>query len=112
MKLSHAFSGALRTFAYFLASGTHRHLEDLDYLSLYGEEPSAIEMVYAIYINVLELDEDGQLLNHNYADKRATDYLRAYLDPEFVVDPPYEDWETALYAPGPLEDRAPEARAL
>jgi hypothetical protein len=106
MKLSHAFSGALRTFAYFLSSGTHYLLEDLDYLSLYGDEPSAIEMVYAIYVNVLELDEEGELLNHNYAEKRATDYLRAYLDPAFTVDPPYEDWETALHAPGPRTDRA------
>ena len=104
-KLSHAFCGALRTFAYFLASGTHYLLEDLDYLSLYGEEPSAIEMVFAIYVNVLELDEDGDLLNHNHAEKRATDYLRAYLDPTFVVDPPYEDWETALHEPGPRRDR-------
>ncbi len=62
-------------------------------------------MVYAIYVNVLELDEQGELLNHNHAEKRATDYLRAYLDPTFKVDPPYEAWETALYAPGPRVDR-------
>ncbi len=104
MKLGTSFSGALRTFAYFLSSGTHDMLEGVDYLSLYGTEPSAIEQVYAIFVNVLELGENGQVLNAQHAQKRATDYLRAYCDPSFVVDPPYEDWETALYEPPPLKD--------
>ncbi|MGK7887913.1 MAG: hypothetical protein AB4042_01165 [Leptolyngbyaceae cyanobacterium] len=98
MKLSHDFSGALRTFAYFMASGTHYMIEDLDYLQLYGESPSAIEKVFAIFANVLELDEAGQVLNFAYAQQRATDYLRACCDPNYQVDPPYEEWETALYS--------------
>ena len=104
MKLSHSFSGALRTFAYFMASGTQYTLEGVDYLPLYGEEPSAIEQVFAIYVNVLELDENGTVLNAKYAEKRATDYLRAYCDPSFEVNPPYEEWETNLYEPPPLKD--------
>ena len=104
MKLSHSFSGALRTFAYFMASGTQYSLEGVDYLPLYGEEPSAIEQVFAIYVNVLELDENGTVLNAKYAEKRATDYLRAYCDPSFEVNPPYEEWETNLYEPPPLKD--------
>ena len=79
-------------------------LEGIDYLSLYGKEPSAIEQVYAIFANVLELDESGQVLNAPYAQKRATDYLRAYCDPSFKVDPPYQDWELELHAPPPLKD--------
>jgi len=97
MKLGNSFSGALRTFAYFMASGTHSNLEGIEYLSLYGEEPGAIEQVFAIYANVIELDERGRILNRQYAEKRATDYLRSYCDPGFTVDPPYEDWETALH---------------
>ncbi|WKA61759.1 DUF7677 family protein [Pectobacterium aroidearum] len=97
MKLSHSFSSALRTFAYFMASGTQNTLEGIDYLSLYGEEPSAFEQVFAIYANVLELDEDGNVLNAKYAEKRATDYLRQYCDPNFTVAPPYEDWEVELH---------------
>ncbi|BES86144.1 hypothetical protein PEC302107_04030 [Pectobacterium araliae] len=97
MKLSHSFSSALRTFAYFMASGTQNTLEGIDYLSLYGEEPSAFEQVFAIYANVLELDEDGNVLNAKYAEKRATDYLRHYCDPSFTVEPPYEDWEVELH---------------
>ena len=59
VKLSNSVSGALRTFAYFMSSGTHDTLDGIDYISLYGNEPSAIEMVYAIFANVLEFDENG-----------------------------------------------------
>ena len=104
MKLSNSFSGALRTFAYFMASGSQYTLKGVDYLTLYGSEPSAIEQVFAIYANVLELDDDGKVLNAKYAEKRATDYLRAYCDPSFTVEPPYEDWETELHTPPPLYD--------
>lgn len=107
MKLSTSFSGALRTFAYFMASGTQNTLDGVDYLSLYGEEPSAIEMVFAIYANVVELDGAGTVLNAKYAEKRATDYLRAYCDLTFVVDPPHADWEIALHDPPLLQDPRP-----
>jgi hypothetical protein len=79
-------------------------LEGVDYLSLYGNEPSAIEQVYAIYVNVLELDENGQVLNAKYAEKRATDYLRSYCDPAYKISPPIQGWEIALYEPPPLDD--------
>lgn len=104
MKLSNSFSGTLRTFTYFMSSGTHYMLEGVDYLPLYGKEPSAIEQVYAIFTNVLELDENGQVLNAQHAQKRATDYLRAYCNRSFKVDPPYEDWELTLHKPPPLKD--------
>jgi hypothetical protein len=60
MRLSTSFSGALRTFAYFLSSGTHFMLEGVDYLPLYGTEPSAIEQVYAIFVNVLSWTRTGR----------------------------------------------------
>ncbi|WP_422066832.1 DUF7677 family protein [Serratia oryzae] len=99
MQLSHDFSGALRTFAYFMASGTHYMLKGVDYLDLYGTEPSAIEMVFAIFVNVIELDDEGNVLNFTYAQKRATDYLRSYCEPSFQIMPPLEDWEMELYCP-------------
>jgi hypothetical protein len=99
MKLSNSFSGALRTFAYFLSSGTHYQLKGIDYLQLYGEEPSAIEQAFAIYTNVIELDDNGIVLNAKYAEKRAVDYIRPYFDPSFKVEPPYEDWEIELHGP-------------
>jgi hypothetical protein len=62
-------------------------LEGIDYIPLYGNEPSAIEQVFAIYANVIEMDEDGKVINAKYAEKRATDYLRSYCDPNFKVSP-------------------------
>ena len=97
MKLSHNVSGAFGTFSYFLASGTHTGLEGITYLDLFGEEPSAIEQVYAIFANVLEFDDSGAVTNLSHAEKRATDYLRSYCDPAFDVNPPFEDWEVALH---------------
>ncbi|TQF70123.1 DUF7677 family protein [Pseudoalteromonas luteoviolacea] len=97
MKISNDFSGALTTFAYFMSSGTHYMLKDIEYLDLYGNEPSAIEMAYAIFTNVIELSPTGEVLNFKYAQQRATDYIRSYLDPAFEVSPPLEDWEMNLY---------------
>lgn len=99
IKLSNDFSGALRTFAYFMASGSHHMLKEVDYIALYGEEPSAIEMTFAIFANVIELDKDGNVMNFTYAQKRATDYLRSYCDKRFEITPPFEDWEVLLHEP-------------
>ena len=104
MKLSNSFSGALRTFTYFMSSGTHYMLKGVDYLPLYGDQPSAIEQAYAIFANVVELDEKRQVLNAQHAQKRATDFLRAYCDRNFTVDPPYQDWELELHESPPLKD--------
>lgn len=73
-------------------------------MSLYGEDPSAIELAFAIFANVIELDNDGNVLNAKYAEKRAVDSIRSYCDPSFEVEPPYEDWEIALYEPPPSKD--------
>lgn len=103
-KLSDSFIGALRTFAYFLASGTHYQLQGVDYLALYGNEPGAIEQAFAIYANVIELNEDGEVVNAKYAEKRAVDYIRSYCVKDYTVEPPYEDWELELHSPPPLKD--------
>ncbi|MDJ0364333.1 hypothetical protein QMK33_04160 [Hymenobacter sp. H14-R3] len=97
MKLSHSVSGALRTFSYFMASGTHYYLEDIDYLSLYGENPSEVEMAYAIFANVLEFDAQGEVTNEDHATLRATQYIRHFLDRSYQVEPPFAGWETALH---------------
>jgi hypothetical protein len=105
MKLGNSFSGALRTFAYFMSSGTHFNLAGINYLELYGEEPSAIERAYAIYANVIEIDENGIVTNAKYAEKRAAQYIRSYCDNTYEVEPPFEDWEIELHEPPPLKDK-------
>jgi hypothetical protein len=71
-------------------------LEGVPYLDLYGKEPSAIEQAYAIFANVLEIDETGHVTNLKHAEKRATDYLRSYCS-GVQAEPPFEDWEVALH---------------
>lgn len=49
-KLSNSFSGALRTFSFWIANGTVGFplLEDIDYSCIF-DEPSALEQAYAIF---------------------------------------------------------------
>ncbi len=105
-KLGPSFSGALRTFSFWVANGTLGQplLDGLDYRETLMREPSALEMVYAIFANVIELDADGSVLNAKHAERRAASWLRSYLDPSFAPSPPLEDWETKLHAPPPRID--------
>jgi len=108
MKLSHSVSGALRTFSYWVANGTLGLplLDGIDYRCILSEEPSALEQIYAIFANVLEFDDDGQVLNAKYAEQRAAQWLRRYMDPTFEIVPELAYWEVALYEPPPRIDLA------
>ena len=59
-RLSHSVSGAIRTFAYWIANRSVGSplLAGIDYACIF-EEPSALEQAFAIFANVLELDEAG-----------------------------------------------------
>jgi hypothetical protein len=98
-KLSHEFSGALRTFGFWIANGTVGLplLEGIDYWAAMKESPSLMEQVFAIYANVIELDEDGKPINAKAAEDRAAQYIRSWCDPTYTVDPPYENWEVELF---------------
>lgn len=85
-----SLSGAVRTFAYFLASGSYYLLKDVPYLELYGEEASAIEQAFAIFMNVIQLDDEGNVLNAKEADRRAVQYIREYCG-KGRAEPPFED---------------------
>lgn len=108
-KLSHEFSGALRTFSFWIANGTVGLplLENVDYKQTMIEEPGMLEQVYAIFANVIEFDEEGVPLNAKYAEYRAAQYIRSYCDPNYVVTPPFEVWEQELYTPPTREDSKP-----
>jgi hypothetical protein len=68
-------------------------LEGIDYSCIFGE-PSALEAC-AIFANVLMFDNTGQVLNAKHAEKRAAQYIRAYVDPTYQIVPPLEDWGDA-----------------
>jgi hypothetical protein len=105
-KLSHSFSGALRTFSFWVANGTLGLplLDGFNYSNLLSSEPSALERVYAIFANVIEMDDKGNVINAKHAERRAAQWLRSYIDQAYVVHPPFEDWETALHDPPPARD--------
>jgi hypothetical protein len=98
-KLGNSFGAALRTFAFWVANGTVGHplLEGLEYREVLFDEPSAMERLFAIFANVIELDDHGNVTNAKHAEHRAAQWLRAYLEPEFVIEPALADWEIALH---------------
>jgi hypothetical protein len=97
-RLSHDVSAQLRLFAFFLSNGTlcMEVLGDIDYSEIL-HEPSALEMIFAIFANTLEVDESGKVLNSGHPEMRASQYIRTRFDPDYVVEPPFESWETELY---------------
>lgn len=99
-KLSHSFSGALRTFSFWIANRTVGMplLEGINYSCIFNE-PSAMEITYAINANVIELDADGRVVNAKHAERRAAQWIRSYVEPSYRVKPPFEDWETMLHEP-------------
>jgi hypothetical protein len=68
-------------------------LESIDYRKVLIEEGSAAEQAMAIFCNRLELNADGSPINANEAETRAAQYIRAYCDRSYEVDPPFEVWE-------------------
>lgn len=109
--VSHSVSGALRTFSFWFANGTVGLplLEGVDYACIFSE-PSALEQTYAIFINVLEFDEAGQVLNAKHAEHRAAQHILQYVTGR-EAEPPFEGWEVALYKPPPRTDPEPQREA-
>ncbi|ATY30949.1 DUF7677 family protein [Sphingomonas psychrotolerans] len=106
-KVSHEFSGALRTFAFWVANRTVGLplLEGIDYSCIF-EEPSALEATFAIYANVMEMDDDGKVLNAKWAEHRAAQYILMYVTGQ-KPEPPFEEWEDALHEPPNKRDVLP-----
>jgi hypothetical protein len=92
---------SLRFFAFFLANGTIDVdlLEGIDYRPALMQYGSALEMVFTIFTNILEIDEEGRVTNAGLAQERAAQWIRRYCDPLYHVEPPFELWETELAGP-------------
>jgi hypothetical protein len=97
--LSHSVSGAIRTFSFWIANGSVGHplLDGVDYTCIF-REPSALEQVYAIYANVLEFDERGQVINAKYAERRAAQYISQYVTGQ-SAQPPFLHERPPRYDP-------------
>ena len=100
IKLSNYVSGAVRQFAMNFARGDlgNSLLKDIDYTGdILKEESSFAEQAFAIFMNNLELDATGNVLNYKYSEQRAAQYIRSYFDRGYSVEPPFEPWELELY---------------
>lgn len=65
-----------------------------------------MEIAYAIFANVVELDQAGVPINAKYAEYRAAQYIRQYCDPSYSPMPPFEAWEQELYGvPGKVDPK-------
>jgi hypothetical protein len=96
--LSNQFSGALRTFAFWVANGTVGIplLEGIDYWADMRESPSLMEQTFAIFANVIRLDGEGRPLNAKEAERRAAEWIRQYMTGQ-EPERPWEGWEVALH---------------
>lgn len=100
MKVSTYVSGAVRQFSYWFAHGTLDYplLDGIEYTGeILREESSFAEQAFAIFMNNLELDEYGSVLNYKYCEHRAAQYIRRYFDSDYKVEPPFAVWETELH---------------
>ena len=100
MKLSQYVCGAVRQFSMWFAKGTLGYplLEGIDYTGeVLKEESSFAEQAFAIFMNNLEVDAEGNVLNYKYCENRAAQYIREYFDNNYKADPPFADWEVELH---------------
>ena len=98
--LSHGASGALRRFAGWVARGSVGYplLEGIDYWEELKDSPTQMGICFAIFANVLELDERGEPVNEKYAERRAATWLYRYCTGEQPPgEPELESWECELY---------------
>ena len=91
MKINRSISSAVRQFSYWIANGTVGYplLEGIDYFDEFKESPSLLEQVYAIFINNLEVDENGNVLNIKYAEQRSAQYIKQWCVPEYEAEPSF-----------------------
>jgi len=99
-KVSNSLSTSVRQFAFWIANKSVGYplLNETNYSNIINE-PSALEMTFAIFMNNIEMDESGKVLNRKHAEKRAAQYIKSYFEPNYVVEPPFEEFEIALHNP-------------
>jgi hypothetical protein len=98
--LSPGASGALRRFAGRVARGSVGGplLDGIDYWDDLRDSPSQMEIVFAIFGNVLELDDAGEPVNERHAERRAALWLHRYCTGRLPEgEPPLEGWEVELH---------------
>jgi hypothetical protein len=68
-------------------------LSDIDYLPQTWD----YELIFAVFSNVLRIDQNGRATNSNWARYRAAQCIRTYVDHKYSVIPPFQGWEIELH---------------
>lgn len=107
-KMHPEMRGALARFSLWIANGTVGYpiLEGIDYTEML-REPSAMEMVYTVFTNNLELSDSGAPLNSRYCEERAAKWLRQYCDRAYKAEPAFAEFEYEGHWP-PVSENAPD----
>ncbi len=102
MKLTNNFKSCLRQFVYYYTNGSlplvsnEPRLAEFDYREELKEEPGIVEGMFAVYSNVIHMDDQGRVTNQEHAIKRAAQYILLSLDADYHAEPVFEDWELKL----------------
>jgi hypothetical protein len=73
-------------------------LDGINYWDELKDSPSQMETCFAVFVNVLELDEAGEPTNEKYAEQRAATWLYCYCTGHLPPgQPELESWEVELY---------------
>ncbi len=105
MTLSEDFRRKLRLFTYYLTNGTLGYvieddaLRDYNFFNVLISDPHLFEYVFALYANVIELDESGQVVNHTHAMTRVAQYIALHSEGglQYKHIPEFKEWETYLH---------------
>lgn len=58
---------------------------------------NSMEMLTAIYCNVLRMDKNYNIINESWARHRTSQYIRLFIDESYESKPPLKEWETMLW---------------
>lgn len=58
---------------------------------------SGLELLTAIFCNILRMDKAFNVINEEWCRHRASQYIRAHHDDAYRIEPPLKEWETTLW---------------
>lgn len=105
MELSKDFKHCLRRFAFHYTNGSlgkavgdAAMFEGIDYRAKLKEEATIVETMYAVYANNITMNKYGHVHDHDYAMRRAAQYIRMVCDDKsYTAVPAFENWELELH---------------
>jgi hypothetical protein len=89
---------AVRLFARELVRGypSDDLLKDHDYQHYLWNAGSFVESFFAVFCNVLQIDEQNEPLNLEAAFQRTAQFIRHTIDSQYQPQPAFADWEVEL----------------